>query len=75
MSKFSPERIEAPKYKEAGTYTTYYKASLPGYTTISGAKEVTIGKKVVNLDLSKTSGQFEGFTIDFQGIETPDQTY
>ena len=26
-------------------------------------------------DLSKTSGQFEGFTIDFQGIETPDQTY
>ena len=26
-------------------------------------------------DLSKTSKQFEGFTIDFRGIDTPDSTY
>ena len=26
-------------------------------------------------DLSNTSKQFEGFTIDFKGIETPDKTY
>ena len=28
-----------------------------------------------NPDLSKTSKKFEGFTIDFRGIDTPDQTY
>ena len=28
-----------------------------------------------NPDLSKTSGQFEGFTIDFRGIDTPNSTY
>ena len=28
-----------------------------------------------NPDLSKTSRQFEGFTIDFRGIDTPDSTY
>ena len=26
-------------------------------------------------DLSNTSKQFEGFTIDFKGIGTPDKTY
>ena len=26
-------------------------------------------------DLSKTSRQFEGFTIDFRGVDTPNSTY
>ena len=33
-----------PAYRDAGTYTVYYKVTMPGFTTVTGSATVTIEK-------------------------------
>ena len=34
----------SPAYRDAGTYTIYYKVTMPGFTTVTGSATVTIEK-------------------------------
>ena len=34
----------SPSYSDAGTYTVYYKVTMPGFTTVTGSATVTIEK-------------------------------
>ena len=39
----------SPTYIEAGTYTVYYEVTKPGYTTVTGSKDVVIKKLLSNI--------------------------
>ena len=45
-----------PTYRNAGTYTTYYKVSKTGYNTVTGSRTVVINKASGSITLSSTSG-------------------
>ena len=46
-----------PTYRNAGTYTTYYKVSKTGYNTVTGSRTVVINKASGSISLSSTSGK------------------
>ena len=48
-----------PTYRNAGTYTTYYKVSKTGYNTVTGSRTVVINKASGSISLSSTSGEVE----------------
>lgn len=51
-----------PKYTNAGTYTTYYRVTKSGYTTVTGSETVNITQAAGKIELSVTSGTVLGNT-------------
>ncbi|MBO5142888.1 MAG: hypothetical protein J6C46_07860, partial [Clostridia bacterium] len=59
-----------PTYTNAGTYTTWYKVTKAGYTTVTGSKTISISKAIVTVPSSPEEKTFNGASQPC-GITTP----
>ena len=59
-----------PTYRNAGTYTTYYKVSKTGYNTVTGSRTVVINKASGSVILETTLTELVVNSTSYVGIES-----
>ena len=54
------DRPESPAYKNAGSYTVYYRLTNPNYQTVTGSADVIIRRKELTVSITADGGVYSG---------------